>query len=161
MKLRILFCCGLAAILAGCGGKQTEEVTAAVETKAPVEAVDAGIARTASVEGARVFFITPTAGASVSNPVSVEFGLEGMTVVKAGNMQPESGHHHLLIDTGLPTLDLPIPADENHVHFGDGSTSTQITLEPGEHTLQLLLGDHLHIPHEPPVVSEPITITVE
>ena len=63
--------------------------------------------------------------------------------------------------TGLPALDLPIPADTNHIHFGDGSTSTEITLEPGEHTLQLLLGDHLHIPHEPPVASEVINITVE
>ena len=67
----------------------------------------------------------------------------------------------MLIDTGLPVLDLPIPADANHVHFGDGSSSTRLELAPGEHTLQLLFADHLHIPHEPPVYSEPITITVE
>jgi len=52
-------------------------------------------------------------------------------------------------------------ADEHHVHFGDGSSSTEITLPPGEHTLQMLLGDHLHLPHNPPLVSEQITITVE
>jgi hypothetical protein len=84
-----------------------------------------------------------------------------MDVVKAGNNQPDSGHHHLLIDTGLPDLGLPVPADEHHVHFGDGSTDTEISLPPGEHTLQMLLGDYLHIPHQPPLVSAAITITVE
>ena len=70
-------------------------------------------------------------------------------------------HHHLLIDTDLPTLGFPIPKDDHNIHFGDGSTATEITLEPGEHTLQLLLGDYLHIPHNPPVVSIPVMITVE
>ena len=82
-------------------------------------------------------------------------------IVKAGDKQPHSGHHHLLIDTDLPDPGLPVPADAHHVHFGDGSTTTEITLAAGEHTLQLLLGDHLHIPHDPPVVSNPITITVK
>ena len=84
-----------------------------------------------------------------------------MTVVPAGDDTPHSGHHHLLIDTGLPEMGLPIPADANHVHFGDGRTETEIELEPGQHTLQMLLGDHLHIPHDPPLVSEQITINVE
>ena len=84
-----------------------------------------------------------------------------MEVVKAGVDKPDSGHHHLLIDTGLPPAGLPIPADDQHVHFGDGSTSTEIALAPGQHTLRLLLGDHRHIPHDPPVASEPITIMVE
>ena len=117
--------------------------------------------RTPSVEGARVFFITPADGDTVSSPVSIEFGIEGMSVVKAGDATPHTGHHHLLVDTDLPDPGLPIPADGNHIHFGDGSTATKISLEPGEHTLQLLLGDHLHIPHDPPVLSEPITITVK
>ena len=117
--------------------------------------------RRASVEVARVFFITPANGISVSSPVRIEFGIESMTVVKAGDNVPASGHHHLLIDTGLPDPGLPIPADANHIHFGDGSTSTELSLEPGEHTLQLLLGDHLHIPHDPPVASETITISVQ
>jgi hypothetical protein len=72
-----------------------------------------------------------------------------------------SGHHHVLIDAELPAMDMPIPADANHVHFGDGSSTTELTLEPGEHTLQLLFADHLHIPHDPPVYSDRITITVE
>jgi len=97
----------------------------------------------------------------VTNPVSIEFGIEGMSVVTAGVNDTHSGHHHLLVDTGSPDLGLPIPADANHIHFGDASTSTELTLEPGQHTLRLLLGDHLHIPHDPPVFSDTITITVE
>jgi len=121
----------------------------------------AALPRTASEAGASVFFITPADGATVASPVTVEFGIEGMTVVKAGDDTPSSGHHHLLVDTGLPNPGLPIPADENHIHFGDGSTLTELTLAPGTHTLQLLLGDHLHIPHDPPVTSETISITVK
>ena len=105
--------------------------------------------------------ITPANGATVSNPIRIEFGIAGMDVVKAGVDQPHSGHHHLLIDTDLPDVGLPIPADEHHIHFGDGSTATEISLPPGDHTLQMLLGDHLHIPHNPAVVSQPITVTVE
>ena len=117
--------------------------------------------RTASPEGASVFFISPADGDTVTNPVSIEFGIEGMNVVKAGDNQPDSGHHHLLIDTDVPDFGLPIPADEHHIHFGDGSTSTEITLEPGTHTLRMILGDHLHIPHDSPIMSDPITITVK
>jgi len=117
--------------------------------------------RTASPEGASVFFISPADGDTVASPVSIEFGIEGMSVVKAGDKQPHSGHHHLLVDTDLPDFGLPIPADEHHIHFGDGSTSTEITLEPGTHTLRMLLGDHLHIPHDSPIMSDPITITVK
>ena len=117
--------------------------------------------RTPSVEGARVFFISPVDGATVSNPVKVVFGIEGMDVAPAGDATPHTGHHHLLIDTGLPDLGMPIPADDNHVHFGKGQTETGITLSPGEHTLQMLLGDHLHIPHDPPLTSKQITVYVE
>ena len=161
MKLRILLLGGIAVALVGCGDRKAEQPVVNPEEKTPAEATETVLSRTPSAEGARLFFITPADGATVSNPISVQFGLEGMAVAKAGDKQPASGHHHLLIDTGLPNLDLPIPADSNHVHFGDASTSTEITLEPGEHTLQLLLGDYLHRPHEPPVVSESITITVE
>jgi len=117
--------------------------------------------RTASPEGARVFFISPADGDTVSNPIAIEFGIEGMSVVAAGVNEGHSGHHHLLVDTDVPDTGMPIPADANHIHFGDGSTATELTLAPGEHTLRLLLGDHLHIPHDPPVVSDPITIMVE
>jgi hypothetical protein len=109
-----------------------------------------------------LYFIQPQDGATVSSPVTVKFGLSGMGVAPAGVEVADTGHHHLLIDvTELPPLDQAIPADDNHKHFGGGQTETTVELEPGEHTLQLLLGNHLHIPGDPPVTSEMITITVE
>ncbi|MBT8087552.1 MAG: DUF4399 domain-containing protein [Gammaproteobacteria bacterium] len=150
----------LVFVVSACGRQQAEVPTAA-PAAAPETAAIPKIELTESPDSAAVFFITPADGDTVSNPVSVEFGISAMTVVKAGVDEPHSGHHHLLIDTDLPALGLPIPADDNHVHFGDGSTSTEITLAPGQHTLRLLLGDHRHIPHDPPVASEPITVTVE
>ena len=118
--------------------------------------------RSSAPENARVFFIEPADGATVSSPVTVRFGLEGMDVVPAGTEKPDSGHHHLLIDvTELPPMDFPLPATEQIVHFGGGQTETTLELPPGEHTLQLVLGDHFHIPHNPPVMSEKITITVQ
>ena len=116
--------------------------------------------RSPSPDGARVFFITPADGDTVTSPVNVQFGIEGMTVVPAGDATRHSGHHHLIVNAELPALGMPIPASENYIHFGDGSTSTNLELPLGQHTLQLLLGDHLHIPHDPPVSSEVITISV-
>ena len=118
-------------------------------------------ARTPAPENARVYIISPADGETVSNPVTVKFGLEGMGVAPAGVKVPNTGHHHLLVDSDLPPLDKPIPSDKNHIHFGKGQTQTTLTLLPGKHTLQLLLGDANHIPHSPPVVSEKITITVK
>ncbi len=94
------------------------------------------------------------------NPFRVWFGLRHMGVAPAGVDIPNTGHHHLLINTPLPPLDEPIPADENHIHFGLGQTQTYLTLPPGEHTIQLIMGDHAHIPHDPPVISRKITFTV-
>lgn len=150
-----------ACALAACGQQADNEsaADAVVEAEASVET--AALPRTSSVDGANVFFISPADGDSVSNPISVEFGIAGMDVVKAGENEPQSGHHHLIIDADLPELGLPIPADEHYVHFGDASTSTELNLEPGSHTLQLLLGDYLHIPHNPPLMSDRITIVVE
>jgi len=109
----------------------------------------------------RLYFISPADGDVVSNPVVMTFGIDGLAVVPAGQDAPQSGHHHLIIDAELPDMSLPVPNDDNYIHFGDGSASTERTLEPGEHTLQLLLADFLHIPHDPAVKSEQITITVE
>jgi len=117
--------------------------------------------RTQSPDGAQAYFISPTDGAEVINPVTVQFGLKGMGVAPGGTVAPNTGHHHLIIDSELPPLDQPIGKDDKHLHFGGGQTETTIELPPGQHTLQLLLGDHLHIPHEPPVMSEKITITVK
>ncbi len=98
---------------------------------------------------------------SGGQPFRVWFGLRHMGVAPAGIDVPNTGHHHLLINTPVPPLDEPIPADENHLHFGLGQTQTQITLPRGTHTLQLIMGDHAHVPHNPPVVSKQITVTVQ
>jgi len=111
--------------------------------------------------GAKAYILAPKHGEIVSSPVKVVFGLSGMGVAPAGVQNKKTGHHHLLIDTGVPDTSQPIPADGKHKHFGGGQTETVIELSPGSHTLQLLLGDFSHIPHDPPVTSEQITITVK
>lgn len=116
--------------------------------------------RKASPAGARLYFVSPSDGATVSSPVTVRFGLSGMGVAPSGVQRENTGHHHLLVDTPLPALDAPVPADAKHVHFGGGQTETELTLAPGTHTLRLLMGDENHVPHDPPVVSEAITVTV-
>ncbi|UCH50166.1 MAG: DUF4399 domain-containing protein [Betaproteobacteria bacterium] len=121
----------------------------------------ATFARTPAPSDAEVYIISPQDGDTVTSPVTVKFGLRGMGVAPAGVDTPNTGHHHLLIDTGPPALNAPIPADDNHKHFGGGQTETVIELAPGKHTLQLIMGDKLHFPHEPPVMSRKITITVK
>ncbi len=117
--------------------------------------------RTPSPPGAKVFIIEPKDGATVSSPVTVKFGIEGMEVAPAGSDTPNSGHHHLLIDTKDTDFSEAIPKDANHIHYGKGQTEASVALKPGKHTLQLLLGDKNHIPHDPPVMSDVVTITVE
>lgn len=118
-------------------------------------------ARTPSPAGAKVFFISPKDGDVIKGPVPIIFGVEGMEVVPAGTDQPNSGHHHLVIDSKVEDYDSPMPADEHHKHYGGGQTETAIGLPPGKHTLQDVFADMNHIPHDPPVESEVITITVE
>jgi hypothetical protein len=113
-----------------------------------------------SPPGARAYIISPQNGAFVPTAFTVRFGLEKMGLAPAGLDKANTGHHHLLIDVSLPPLDKPIPNDENHLHFGGGQTETILTLPTGWHTLQLLLGDAAHIPHEPPVYSDPIVVNV-
>ncbi len=113
-------------------------------------------------DGAYVYIISPAAGEVVTSPVKVRFGLSGMGVAPAGTDKKRTGHHHLLIDVEkLPPLDRPVPKDPQHRHFGGGQTETEINLTPGKHTLQLLLGDTNHIPHQPALISEKITIEVK
>src|SRR5579859_1956494 len=117
--------------------------------------------RTPSPAGAEVYIISPKDGATVSNPVVVQFGLKGMGIAPAGIKFDNTGHHHLLIDTDAPAdLSAPLPSSDKVVHFGKGQTETTLTLPPGKHTLQLLLGDFSHVPHNPAVISKKITITV-
>jgi hypothetical protein len=115
---------------------------------------------TPSPAGAAVYFIDLKTGATLPPKSTVHFGLRGMGVAPAGSDRENSGHHHLLIDSELPPLDQPIPNDFNHLHFGAGQTEAEVTLAPGEHTLQLLLGDKSHIPHSPPLMSERVRVRV-
>ena len=115
-----------------------------------------------SKDTAKVFILSPKDKEIVENPITVIFGVTDMEIVPAGENKKYSGHHHLLIDVeNLPELSKPIPSDKNHMHFGKGQMSTSINLMKGDHTLQLLMGDYIHIPHEIPIYSEKITITVK
>jgi hypothetical protein len=118
--------------------------------------------RTPSPPGAEVYIISPKDGATVPNPVVVQFGLKGMGVAPAGVKYDNTGHHHLLIDTDAPAdQSTPLPATDKIVHFGKGQTEATLNLSPGKHTLQLLFADLNHIPHSPPLLSKKITITVK
>lgn len=109
---------------------------------------------------ARVFFVEPKDGATVSSPVHVKFGLEGAELKPAGTMTPDTGHHHLLIDgKPLPKVEV-IPATDHSLHFGKGQTETDVTLPPGQHTLTLQFGDGAHRSYGPDV-SQTITINVK
>jgi hypothetical protein len=113
-----------------------------------------------SAAGAVVYFVDLKDGQTVPTKFTVHFGLKGMGIAPAGSDKENSGHHHLLIDTELPPLDQPIPSDFNHLHFGAGQTETEVTLTPGDHTLQLLLGDRNHVPNTVPLISERIHVHV-
>ncbi|MEZ5791164.1 MAG: DUF4399 domain-containing protein [Nitratireductor sp.] len=124
---------------------------------------------TPSKPGTKVYFINLKDGDTVKAPFKVLFGLSGMGVAPAGTEKEGTGHHHLFIDLppflegadGADEANMNIPADDHHKHFGGGQTETTLDLAPGKHTLQMVFGDKDHIPHNPPVASEVITITVE
>ncbi|MCB1671394.1 MAG: DUF4399 domain-containing protein [Gammaproteobacteria bacterium] len=124
-----------------------------------VFAAEAQMNRSPSPEQARVYIMAPADGAVVPSTFVVEFGLSGMGVAPAGMERANTGHHHLLVD-GVELPDLNSPLGDAVMHFGGGQTQTRLTLPPGEHTLQLFFADYLHVPHNPPLVSEPITVTV-
>ena len=139
-------CLGLAGLLLAASGS----------------ALAAGLPRTPAPEGAKVYFIEPKDGATVGQTFTVKFGLEGMGVAPAGVDSPNTGHHHLLVDLKeQPAMDQPLPMTDNIRHFGKGQTETKLTLAPGKHTLQLLLGDKNHVPFEPNVESKQITVNVK
>lgn len=142
MIKQILFCAGIITCL-------PLGIALAGETPAPKDA--------------KVYFINVKDGAKVANPVTIQFGLSGMGVAPAGTEKEKTGHHHLIINEKIEgdELNEPIPSDENHKHFGGGQTEITVNLPKGTHTLQLVLGDWSHIPHNPPVMSERISVTVE
>lgn len=113
---------------------------------------------------AKVFFVAPKNGAAVTGPVKVVMGVKGIEIAPAGTDKPATGHHHILIDTDLPVgekAQSPLPADEHVKHFGKGQTEAELTLAPGRHTLQLVVGDGNHVPYDPALASKKITITVK
>jgi hypothetical protein len=145
MRRNWLLIATLAVLIQSCsGGKEPEQ-----ESTAPKAAA------------ASVFIISPADGESWPSPVTVTFGIEEFLLAPAGTFESGTGHHHLLVDADLPPLDQPVPSDANHLHFGKAQTETSLELEPGTHTLQLVLGDGAHAPHDPALISERITITVE
>lgn len=138
----------------------SERIRVIVAETPPPSAPEANSSRHPSPPGARVYFENLRDGAYVSRKVRIRFGLLNMGVAPAGFEKANTGHHHLLIDTPLPPMDEPIPSDPNHLHFGAGQTEAQVTLPLGTHTLQLLFGDNNHVPHDPPIMSKPIKVTV-
>lgn len=135
-------------------------ISALILLSIPHSALAADLVSHAPTE-AQAYILEPANGTSVAETFTVKFGLSGMDLAPAGEDKANTGHHHLLIDQqALPELTTSLPATEQIRHFGKAQTETELTLEPGKHTLQLILGNYLHIPHDNPVISEPITITV-
>ena len=130
---------------------------ASVLMGASVMATAAGLESEPAPKGAKVFIVEPKDGATVDQTFTVKFGIEGMPLAPITEATPHAGHHHLLIDVE----NAPIPADANHIHFGKAQTETQVTLPPGKHTLQLVLGNQVHVPFKPSIVSEKITVNVK
>jgi len=162
MSTRVLVSLALSLTLFGCGQDNDEPAPAAPAAAPPPAAPSAppAFVRKSVNDGARVYIVSPAYGAEAQSPVTVVFGLDGAGVAPAGIDLPNTGHHHLLVDTELANMGFPIPADGQHIHFGLGQTEASVELAPGAHTLRLVLGDTLHIPHDPPLVSPPVMIQV-
>lgn len=162
MKLKqlVLLSLGVGALQACSGGGEQGPAQTEPADAPPAATATAEVVTPAAEVTPRVYIVSPENGATVTSPVTVVFGIEGFGVAPAGTYEEGTGHHHLLVDTDLPQLDAPIPADDNHLHFGKGQTETVLELEPGDHTLQLLLGDGNHVPHSTALISDPIVITV-
>ena len=108
----------------------------------------------------KVYFINLEDGDRVVSPFLIQFGLSGMGIAPAGTDRENTGHHHLLINVDDIDLSKPIPSSSNHIHFGGGQTESLIDLMPGDYSMQLVLGDMTHTPHNPPIISQRINITV-
>ena len=134
--------------------------TARAEEAKPGAAAATAVTPTPRPADAKLYIISPKNGETVKSPVTVRFGLAGMGVAPAGVASPNTGHHHLIVDAPAPPPGAPIPKDDKHLHFGGGQTETTLDLAPGTHTLLLVLGDKDHLEHDPPLVSEKITIRV-
>ena len=115
---------------------------------------------TPSPEGAKAYFVDLKDGDNVKSPLLVRFGLtEQMGIAPALADWPDTGHFHLIIDSKPPNPNRPI--SNRHLHLHKGQTEAIVELKQGRHTLQIVMGDYSHIPHDHPVMSEQITINVE
>lgn len=165
MKIRTMTAAAATlALLAGCSRAPDAAAPATADadhaehtTETPAAA---SLPRTPAPADARVFIVSPRDGETVTTPVRVVFGAENIGVVPAGEKNDLAGHHHLLINTDLADPGIPIPADDRHIHYGKAQTEAMVDLPPGTHTLQLVMGDYLHIPFDPVIASPKITITV-
>jgi len=138
-----------------------EQAPATQSQAAPAQPAAEAAGRTKAPQGAKAYIIWPRNGAVIKGgKFWIRMGLQNMGIAPAGTEKDNTGHHHLIIDEELPPMDEPIPNDAHHLHFGGGQTEARIELPKGKHTLQLLLGDANHVPHDPPVLSERITINV-
>ena len=108
----------------------------------------------------KVYFINLEDGDRLESPFLIQFGLSGMGIAPAGTDRANTGHHHLLINVNEIDLSKPIPSSSSHIHFGGGQTESLIDLMPGDYSIQLVLGDMTHTPHNPPIISQRINITV-
>jgi hypothetical protein len=133
----------------------------AAAVPAAAGATSGALTRTKAPDGAKVSFTGIKDGDTVSSPVKFGFAVEGLKIAPAGTSEPGTAHHHLIIDSELPPQDAPLPANDHVQHFGKGQTETEVTLPPGPHTLQLEAADYQHLPFDPPVVSDRISITVK
>jgi hypothetical protein len=156
-SLMTLICC---LAVTGCSQEASEPASETAAAAAPAPAPAAAMPRKASPQGAMVYIISPEDGEEVQSPITVVFGIKGAGIAPAGIDLPNTGHHHLIVDSELASMATPIPADAQHIHFGGGQTETTVELSAGEHVLRLALGDYLHIPHDPPLLSDPVTVQV-
>ena len=151
--------------ISGCGHytmmHEHAAATSSLKTNTSAPVVLGTYNKVATVSGSSLYFINLKNGDTVASPVAVQFGLKGMGVAPAGIEKAATGHHHLLVDVAELDVNAGIPVSDNHRHFGAGQTESSITLKPGVHTMQLVLGDQNHIPHHPVLMSDRITITVK
>jgi len=108
----------------------------------------------------KVKFLEPKNGATVKSPVHLKFGVKGMEVKPAGTLEEGTGHHHVIIGPAGVAEGEVIPADEKHIHFGQGQTEADIELPPGKHKLTMQFADGAHQSYGE-VLATTITITVE
>lgn len=157
----LLLCLACACLSATAADDTFSAIKEAAKQQASTKMAEKFNLPTAAPADAKVYFLAPANGATVSSPVKVVFGLSGMGVAPAGVQTEGTGHHHLLVDEPAVDLSVPLPASEQVLHFGKGQTETLLTLKPGKHTLQLVLGDWKHQALNPTLASEKITITVK